>query len=152
MNCPFSPSVVTMSSPNSADFWRERWEKNVNLCGNDYYYDSLVFCQRHIDLVFDENRMEPARQEEGPGNAGLNPVFLRMSPWYSEPMCGGNDSQPVAFKRQTEGSPGAKKITVPFPKTCCERRRERDLQEGKMICHHHYGEELTVQESGKILR
>ena len=99
-----------MSSPNSADFWRERWEKNVNLCGNDYYYDSLVFCQRHIDLVFDENRMEPARQEEGPGNAGLNPVFLRMSPWYSEPMCGGNDSQP----------------TVPFPKTCCERRRERE--------------------------
>ena len=125
VNCPFSASVVTMSSPNSADFWRERCEKNVNLCGKDYYYDSLVFCQSHIDLVFDENRMEPARQEEGPGNAGLNQVCLRMSPWYSEPICGGNGSQPTALKRLNEDSTGVKKITIPNPKTCCERRRER---------------------------
>ena len=56
--------------------FRERWENNANFCDEDYHYDSLVFCQHHIDLEFDENKMEPARQEEGSSYAGLDPVFM----------------------------------------------------------------------------
>ena len=37
--CLFSPCVETISSSNSVDFWREIWEKNANVCGEDCYYD-----------------------------------------------------------------------------------------------------------------
>ena len=116
-----------MSSSTSADFWRERLEKDANPCGEDYYYDSLMFCQRHIGLVFDESRMEPARQEKGPRNAGLDTICVRMSQWYSEPICGGNDSQPSSFKRMNEGSPGAKRppYQIPRPVAKDEGRRAR---------------------------
>ena len=75
-----------------------------------------MFCQRHISLVFDENRMEPARQEKGPRNAGLDPISVRMSQWYSEPICEGNDSQPSSFKRMNEGSSGAKRPPYQIPR------------------------------------
>ena len=78
----------------------------------DYHYDSLVFCQHHIDLEFDENRMEPARQEEEPSYAGLDPVCMRMSPWYSE----GDDSQPLASKGMNEDSSGAKRSQYQIPR------------------------------------
>ena len=39
----FSPSVATMSSSKSADVWTERWIKGADLCGEDFFYDFLVF-------------------------------------------------------------------------------------------------------------
>ena len=32
------------------------------------------FCQRHINLVFGEDKMEPARLEEASKNAGIDPI------------------------------------------------------------------------------
>ena len=109
--CLFSHSVVTTSSPNSADFWRERWEKNANLCGEDYYYDSLVFCQRHIDLEFDKKELNHQDKKRC-----LDPISIRMSQWYSEPICGGNDSQPIAFTRMNEDSSGTKRSQYQIPR------------------------------------
>ena len=80
-----------MSSSNSADVWTERWIKGADLCGEDFFYDSLVFCLRHINLVFDEDKMEPARHEEAPKNAGIDPISMRMSQRFWEPVCEGNN-------------------------------------------------------------
>ena len=63
-----------MSSSNSADVWTERWIKGADLCGEDFFYNSLVFCQRHINLIFGEDKMEPARLEEASKNAGIDPI------------------------------------------------------------------------------
>ena len=72
---PLSPSVVTMLLSSSTDIWRDRWTKNADQCSEDYYYDSLVFCWHHIDLVFDEDNMEPARLEEAPKKAGIDQIL-----------------------------------------------------------------------------
>ena len=56
--------------------------------------------------------MEPTRQEEEPSYAGLDPVCMRMSPWYSE----GDDSQPLASKGMNEDSSGAKRSQYQIPR------------------------------------
>ena len=57
---PFSPSFVTMSSSKPIGVCRvNRWTKNADQRREDYYYDALVFSRHNIDLVFDEENMEP---------------------------------------------------------------------------------------------
>ena len=92
---PFSPSVATMSSSNSADVWTERWIKGADLCGEDFFYDAVVLCQRHINLVFDEDKMEPARLEEAPKTLG-------MSQWKREPVCEGNNPHLLSLSRVSQ--------------------------------------------------
>ena len=105
MLLPFSPIVVTMPSSNSADLLRERWENNANFCDEDYHYDSLVFCQHHIDLEFDENKMEPARQEEGSSYVGLDPVFMS------------DNSQPPASKKMNQDCCRANRSQYQLPRS-----------------------------------
>ena len=63
--------------------WFLEWNvgKNANQCGEDFCYESLVYCQDHTDLVFDEYRMEPTRQEKRPRNTGLDPISMKTNQW-----------------------------------------------------------------------
>ena len=62
-----------------------RWTKNGDQRHEDSYYDALVFSWHNIDLVFDEESMEPAKLERAPENAGIDPSTMRVSKWYKEP-------------------------------------------------------------------
>ena len=61
-----------------------RWTKNTDQRREDYYYDALVFSRNHIDLVFDEENMEPVKLERTPKNAGIDPSTMRVSKRYRE--------------------------------------------------------------------
>ena len=78
------------------------------------------------------DRIEPARQEEGPRNAGLDPVSMRMSPLYSEPICGGTDPQPLAFKRLNEHSSGAKRSQYQIPRPVAKDEERLTRKKGDM--------------------
>ena len=63
---------------------------------------------------------------------GLDPISMRMSQWYNEPICGGNDSQPIAFTRMNEDSSGPKKSQYQIPRPVVKdeerlARRKDDL-------------------------
>ena len=82
---PFSPSFVTMSSSKPIGVCRvNRWTKNADQRREDYYYDALVFSRHNIDLVFDEENMEPEKLEKAPKNAGIDPSTMRVSKCYRE--------------------------------------------------------------------
>ena len=108
-HCPFSPIVVTMPSSNSTDLLREKWEKKVNFCDEDYHYDFLVFCQHHIDLEVDESKMEPARQKEGSNYAGFDPVIMS------------DDSQPFASKNVNQDCCRSERSQYQLPRSDATR-------------------------------
>ena len=103
--------------------------KNANQCGEDFCYDSLVYCQGHTDLVFDEYRMEPTRQEKRPRNTGLDPISMKTNHWYSEPNGEGNDSQISSPKHMNEDSFGIKGSPYQNSKAGCKRQKKTCKEE-----------------------
>ena len=76
--------------------------------------------------------MEPARQEKGPRNAGLDPISMRTSQWYSEPICEGNDSQTSSFKRMSEDSSGIKGSPYQIPRLVAKDKERVTRKRGDM--------------------
>ena len=69
-----------------------RWTRNSAQRIANHYYESLAFSQHNIDLVFDEETMEPERLTEAPENASIDPSTMRVSKWYQEPTREDDDS------------------------------------------------------------
>ena len=50
-----------------------RWTRNTAQRREDYYYEALAFSWHNINLVFDEQTMEPERVAKAPENASIDP-------------------------------------------------------------------------------
>ena len=81
----FSPSFATMSSSKPVGVRRvNRWTRNAGQRLEDHYYEALAFFRHNIDLVFDEEKMQPEKLTKAPENAGIDPSTTRVSKWYRE--------------------------------------------------------------------
>ena len=95
-------------------------EKDVKIMPTYVVKITIVtpWCSVNATLTWYSMKIELNHQDK---KRGLDPISMRMSQWYSEPICEGNDPKPIAFTRMNEDSSGPKKVTIPNPKTCCER-------------------------------
>ena len=57
---PSSPSFVTMLSPKPIGVRRmNRRTRNADQRREDHYHEALAFSRHNLDLVFDEEKMQP---------------------------------------------------------------------------------------------
>ena len=61
-----------------------RWTRNLAQRLEDHYFEALAFSRHNIDLVFDEEKMQPEKITKAPDNAGIDLSSMRGSKWYQE--------------------------------------------------------------------
>ena len=83
-----------------------RWTQNPGQRLEDHYYEALAFSRHNIDLVFDEEKMQPEKLTKAPENAGIDLSTVRGSNWYQEPTREDDDLRSSPSSRVSNVSNG----------------------------------------------
>ena len=99
----FSPSCATMSSSKPIGVRRvNRWTRNLAQRLEDHYFEALAFSRHNIDLVFDEEKMQPEKLTKAPDNADVDLSSMRGSKWYQESTREDDDPRSPPSRRESD--------------------------------------------------
>ena len=92
-----------------------RWTRNSEQRCENSYHKALAFSGHSIDLVFDEEDMKPEKRTEASKNAGIDPISMRVSPWYQEPFRENDDSHFPSATRVSDAFTGMDRTSYQVP-------------------------------------